>query len=954
MDGASAPRSPRKPEMLWEKSRHTERKEGSTQLPDSCRSESSVVAARSPDSTPEDDGSFQTVRATVFEHRVERHTVADQSGRCSSATPPGDVTRVSELRPRPERSSWLGKDLPEKTILRKENSRWSENPDTEKMGRTPLLNGDPKQHHMPLPEKYLPAEKCSDNPFLKCLENPPTSQRLEPKYDVVYAVGERAHSEAVPTVPEEKAVTLQSGKSRPSLKGRQLSSEATPADPECRLDSPVGSVQRVSLIWEVRGMQEVSGPKPDFREPKDTFGSNCLSPKWTGGATRNWHKATVVASDKKVLEVSSEVTSESLARPCSPEATCARPVQAAVREAQHQGPDGAGNKPVGSVSAGEKGRPRGCPLDPPPRAKDETSDLRARPRATGLVQKGPLVTAGEGELRPAEALQPEARIRRVSPTDQRFERWRRRTLPHDVKFDEFSFLFPEHSSKVEQRCTDYLSPTTSALRKPQLPQNRVEAQEGIPGVSQDPALPAGKQGASVEPKATFFALTYQIPDAQKAKSIVKSGPPNLTEQSRNIAPPPSPHPLTSAVVSLNPEEPLETISGKNWGQDRERDSARSSKTLKPTDGPSPLRDRTLDLSTERIIDADAIRIHRRPEDGTCFHDDWKDSGNKTSPSSAPPTIPIFKSRPKAGDLLVRRKTEVVSGTSPSKIKDGYRSSVLDIDALMAEYKKREAQEQTEGLPAEPSGSSPERPGHQGGAERRRRSLREGPVAEGLWKQATLAETNHSSSPGSGKQPVEIPGPAPNTKLSPPLWALPHSAPPEKYLGVPSGSGGSRKKTSGTVDDETKAFASRRHSAKGQSPAAEAKPTAWEDLGSGASVLPKSSPADHKKGTPRRSTGRGEEGHVTQWGDHPRDCGRSPLDIKRAYSEKGPPAKIREGLSIMQEARERRWEQPKGKPSLPGESLEAKETKMGPCRRESGTRDSQKVSMKGLSVLSNIG
>lgn len=951
MDGSSAPRSPRKPETLQDKSRHTEWKEGSTQLPDSCHSGSSVAATRSPDSTPEDDGNFQTVRATVFEHRVERHTVADQSGRCPSATPPGDVTCASELRPRPERGSWLGKDLPEKTILRKENSRWSENPDTEKMGRTPLLNGDPKQYHMPLPEKYPLGEKCSDNPFLKCLENPPTSQRVEPKYDIVHTVGERAHSEAVPTVPEEKAVTLRSGKSRPSLKGRRLSSEATPADPECRLDRPAGSVQRVSLIWEVRGMQEVSGPKPDFREPKDTFGGNCLSPKWTGGATGNWHKATVVVSDEKGLEMSPEVTSESSARPCSPEATCARPVQAAVKEAQHQGPDGAGNKPGGGVSVGERGRPRGCPLDPPSRAKDETSDLRARPRAAGLVQKGALVTAGEGELRPAEALEPEARMRRVSPTDQRFERWRRRTLPHDVKFDEFSFLSPEHSSKVEQRCTDYLSPTTGALRKPQLPQNSVEAQEGSPGVSQDPALLAGKQGAPVEPKATFFAVTYQIPDAQKTKSIVKSGPPNLTEHSRKIALPPSPHPLTSALVSLNPEEPLETISGKNWAQDRECDSACSSKTLRPTDGPSPLRDRTLDLSTERIIDADAVRIHRRQEDGTCFCDDWKDSRNKTSPCSAPPMTPIFKSRPKVGDLLVRRKTEVVSGMSPSKIKDGYRSSVLDIDALMAEYKKREAQEQAEGPPAEPGGSSPERPGQQGGAGRRRRSLKEGPAAESLRKQAGAAETNHSSSPGSGQQPVETPGPAPNTKLSSPLWALPHSAPSEKYLGAPSGSGGSRKKTSGTVDNETKAFASRRHSAKGQNSAAEAKPSAWEDVGSGASVLPKSSPADQKKGTPRRSIGRGEEGHVAQWGDHPRDCGRSPLDIKRAYSEKGPPAKIREGLSIMQEARERRREQPSGRPSLPGESLETKETKMGPCRRESGTRDSQKVSM---SVLSHVG
>ncbi|XP_019519501.1 PREDICTED: uncharacterized protein KIAA1671 homolog [Hipposideros armiger] len=944
LDGAPAPRSPWESGNLREKSRQTEWKDSSHQVPDSCRSKSSVGAL----SSPEEDGSFQTVRATVFEHHVERHTVADQSGRCPSATPPGDVTHASELKPRPDRGSRLGKDPPEKMILKQEKSRWLENPDTEKLGRTALSNGDPKQYPTPLSEKYPLGEKRSNNPFLKCLENPPMSQRVEPKYDIVQVVGERAHSEAVPTVPEEKAVTLRSGKSRLSLKGRQLSPEVTPADLGYRLDSQAGSVQRASLIWEARGTQEVSGPKPDFREPKDTFGGNCLSPKWTGGVTGNWHKATVVVSDEKGSEVSPEVTSECAARPCGPEATCMRAVQAAVREAQHQGPEGAGKKPGDCVAAGERGPPRGCPVDPPSRAKDESSDFRARPRAD-LVQKEPLVvTASEGAPRPAEAREPEVRMRKVSPTDARFERWRRRTLPHDVKFDEFSFLSPEHPSKVEQRRTDYLSPTAGALRKPQLSHNRVGAQEGYPGMSQDPALPAGKQGSPVEPKATFFAVTYQIPDTQKAKSVVKSGPQRLTEHSRKTAPPPSPHPLASTLVSLNPEQPPETMGSKNWAQGRERDGASFSKTPKPTDAPSPLGDRTVDLSTERIIDTDAVRIRRQPEDSTGFQNDWKDSGNKTSASSAPQTTPVFKSHPKAGDVLVRRRTEVVSETFPGKMKDGYRSSVLDIDALMAEYKKQDAQEQTQDPPAEPSSSAQERPGQQGGAERRRRSLKERPEVEGLWKPAGSAETNHSASPGSGKQPVETPGAAANTKLSPPLWALPHSVPSEKYPGASSGSGGSRKKISGIAEDETKAFASKPHSAKCQNYPAESKPTtAWDDLGSGARVLPKASSADQKKGTPRKSIRKGEEGRVAQWGDHPRDCGRSPLDVKRAYSEKGPPAKIREGLSIMQEARERRHVQPKGRPGFPGESSVAEETKTGPCRWESGTRDSQKVPSRDL-------
>lgn len=50
---------------------------------------------------------------------------------------------------------------------------------------------------------------------------------------------------------------------------------------------------------------------------------------------------------------------------------------------------------------------------------------------------------------------------------------------------------------------------------------------------------------------------------------------------------------------------------------------------------------------------------------------------------------------------------------------------------------------------------------------------------------------------------------------------------------------------------------------------------------------------------------------------------------------------------MQEARERRQEQPKGRPSLPRESAEARDTKAGLCRQESGNRDSQKGSPRDL-------
>nr|XP_054399206.1 uncharacterized protein KIAA1671 homolog isoform X2 [Pongo abelii] len=923
LDGACILRSPWKPGTLREKSRQTEQKDSSNQDSDSCHGGSSVEAPCPSDVSPEDDRSFQTVWATVFEHHVERHTVADQSGRCLSTTPPGDTAdaRVSEPRPRPEMGSWLGRDPPDMTKLKKENSRGFDNPETEKLGPTTLLNGELRPYHMPLRDKYPLAENRNNNTFLKHLENPPTSQRIEPRYDIVHAVGKRVHSEAISPAPEKKAVTLHSRRSWLSLKDRQLSQEVTPADLECGLEGQAGSVQRASLIWEARGMPEPSGLK---------FGGNCPSPKWTGGAVVSSHKATVAVSEEH----------------CAPGATSVRAIKAAVWESQHEGPEGARNKP----GVGARGPPRGCPLDPPSRATNGPSDSQARTHPDAFaVQKGPfIVAAREGDPGPAQVPQPAVRMRKASPTDQRMDRWRRRTLPPNVKFDTFSSLVPEDSPHVGHRRTDYVSPTASALRKPQLSHYRVETQEVNPGASWDQTSPAVKQGSPVEPKATFFAVTYQIPNTQKAKGVVLSGAESFLQHSRKITPPSSPHSLTSTLVSLGHEEALEMAGSKNWTKGQEHENASILKTLKPTDHPSSLGARSLEPFNGRIIDVDALWSHRGSEDGPHPQNDWKESANKMSPSGgAPQTTPTLRSRPK--DLPVRRKTDVISDTFPGKIRDGYRSSVLDIDALMAEYQELslkvpgEAQERRRSPTAEPSTLPRERPVQPGGVEQRRRSLKEMPDTGGLWKPASSAEINHSFTPGLGKRLAETSETAMGTKSSPPFWALPPSVPSEKYPGGSPIPADPRKKT-GFAEDDRKAFASKHYIAKCQNYLAESKPSGWEDPGSGVGMSPKSPPTDQKKGTLRKSTGRGEEGSVGQWGDHPRDCGRVPLDIKRAYSEKGPPANIREGLSIMHEARERRREQPKGRPSLTGENLEAK---MGPCWWESGTGDSHKVLPRDL-------
>nr|XP_002722039.2 uncharacterized protein KIAA1671 homolog isoform X1 [Oryctolagus cuniculus] len=867
LDAASAPRSPWKSGTLWEKSRQTERKDSSTQEPGR--------SLRPWEATPEDGGSFQTVWATVFEHHVERHSVADQSGRCLSATPPSDLGGTQspeEPRARPEKGPRLGRDPAETAPLRK-SSKWPGNPETEK------VDGDPG--------------RC---PFRKYSGSPPASQRVEPKFNVIHTVGERAHSEAVATAPEATAQTLRSRTSRLSLPLRQLSQEAaSPADP----GGQAGAVQRASLIWEARGTQEASG------------GTGCSSPKWTAGLTVNWQKAPLPGREE----------------PGAPEAGSARAVKAALWESPQQGPSSASTKPGGCVSAAERGPPQGGSLDPTLKAKAEPSDAQARaPPDSVSVQRGSLVLpASEGNPRLARFLEPEVQLRRAGPTDQRVDRWRRRTLPHDVKFDTFSFLPAENSVKAEQRGTSDSAPTGNASKKPH---PRAQTQVINAGAAQDRASPAVRHGSPAEPRATFFAVTYQIPDIQKAKSIVRPAPEHMLEHSRKTPPPLSPLSLMAPLVSLRREELLDTAGGQNWAEGREREDVSEDVTGVPKT-PPPTPTEHLAPAGDRIIDVDALRLQWGSERDSGFH--------KASPGGGlPQATPTPHSHPRARDVQGRRRTEVVSDTFPGKVRDGYRSSVVDLDALMAEYREQAARVSEE---------AQEKPGPPGGLAWRRRSWKEPPEAEQLWKEAGVTDASHAPAPGPGRQPAETPGAAPSAKSSPPLWALPHPAPPEKHPGPPAAPEGPRKKLLGIVVDEKQAFASKPREAVGRDSPAETKPSGPEDLGSRARGSPRSPPAERKKGTSTTATGQAEEeGSAAQWGDHPRDGVRSPLEVKRASSERGHPARIREGLSVMQDARERRQEQPTSRPSLPAENVEAK---TGPGPWEPRTRDVHKVPPRDL-------
>ncbi|XP_045147249.1 uncharacterized protein KIAA1671 homolog isoform X1 [Echinops telfairi] len=932
VDESSAPRTPRKQGPLREKAGQPEQRDGSNQGPNGCPLGGTVAVESlcTGGITVEDGGSFQKVWATMFEHHVERHSVGGQARCCPSATVLGDApdTHATGGRPKPDRGSWLGTVSPGKTTPKKDNAGQLERPKVEKLGRTDLSNSKLTRD---LPEQSPQGERCN-NTFCKPLENLPTSQRVEPRLDVAHTVGERAHSEAVPTAPEEKAVSLRRGTGHLVLE-RRLSLQVPPVAPEGSVEGPPVSVQRATLIWEARSTHGATGLRPDVRESKDAHRQSCSPPKCTEGVSVICNNAALLGSEEGAS-----------ARACLPEASTVRVAKASVHEVQPRGQEGTRNQ-LGSdcVSREESGPPRGCPRDPPSWAQDKLFDIPAKAGpGSSPLQKGPLITAtGNSSSDPRDL---EARVQKTSNSDQRMERWRRRTLPHDVKFEEFSFLASEPSTKGGPRQAGSVASKAGALRNPPLSHDGLSAQDVSPGMSAGQTLPLGKPRSPVEPKATFFAVTYQIPDDHKAKSVVKPGLENVTDYPSKAPRPLSSHPVVSTSASLHHQEHREPLGSEKWTKGRQSESAGLSKNWKPGERrPPPLGDKVPDPS---IIDVDAFRLYQGSAGGaTGFQNDRKDGGNELASSDTLQTTPAFQRHSKAGHL-VRRKTVVVSETFLGQIKDGYRSTVLDIDALMAEYREQaargpgEVQEREEKPVADVSSSSPWSRGHRGGLERGEKSPKGTPQTERVWQQARLTERDHNPI----KQPADSLDWAPNTKFSPPLWSLPDPAPETPIRTLPK-PGAPRKRATG-ISGEKKVFASRHHSTTCPSHPADSKASGQNELVRGPKELARSPPADRKRGTLRRSVGRGDEGNSgAQWRDPQRTSRRSPLDVKRAFSEKGAPTQIQEGLCILEAARERRREEMEERPGGPRGSLKAQETRVEPWKREAGTQGGHKDQLK---------
>ncbi|XP_069615255.1 uncharacterized protein KIAA1671 homolog isoform X2 [Ranitomeya imitator] len=148
------------------------------------------------------DKSVKTVKATLFEHNVERHNAPEiyHSGNLISTQPSKSAVISECLLAKPESSSW---------------SDWLSGDNVQSVSQS---QKDLKMKDHNLGEKYLDTTSSTDvgNLSRMALQNfkLDENKRVEPKYEVVQAVTERVVSESIKMAPEYKAVTL---RSRPSF-----------------------------------------------------------------------------------------------------------------------------------------------------------------------------------------------------------------------------------------------------------------------------------------------------------------------------------------------------------------------------------------------------------------------------------------------------------------------------------------------------------------------------------------------------------------------------------------------------------------------------------------------------------------------------------------------------------------------------------------------------------------
>ncbi|KAK2522874.1 Kiaa1671 [Columba guinea] len=688
---------------------------------------------------------IKTVRATMFDHNVQRHNVAaDRPGTDAALRANNELEAKRDVvMLGHNRRSWMG-GVEDTTGVKKEYQKQPDvskhTADADKSEKPACSSEDKRITPGILLEKSL-VEK-SEKPTPKNTEDSLMYQRIEPRYEIFQTCGERALSEAITMAPEKKAMTLRTRKS--SMKENKNDEDVLHAGQSLRTNSKTLYLKEVNVISEARDAKGFMS-KSALRECTDFSSSECTLPEQKTDPKKtetdpvliaekipySTNSSKYLAMNETVNKLHSEIKNKSEVSPMD-------------RTERSDGIKGSSEKrsfraggtdihefrtnfdhEVSSTSINKHGVQSSSVLSSGQFSKSSSSQhpdtkvrtMKEESRAFGLRKSLDLnrkdqdfsldSTAHENSEK-IRIIDPEEKVRRTrsSVSDLKIsERWRRRTLPQDsVKMEEVVWLTPEHIKRLSR--TDSLQLDEGSNKK-----RSKKSEEGLEGNeanqtglgSPDDCLK--NPSSALEPKATYFAVTYQIPGNKKEKSSV-SAP--STSETNSIS-----RSSEGATVNLDPvfpgrskpllqqpnknttstdcrEDSREVHVNRDWVKEEDKDDIFSKTTAVGScrvyrKDSQQYHERGLDHSKEKMIDVDAFLLQQDLENTAPT--DLKSSRRKVSSYHEPKSPLRFTQSGKDSELVPQKNCENNYDSPGRKAEDGYRSQILDIDALMAEYKE---------------------------------------------------------------------------------------------------------------------------------------------------------------------------------------------------------------------------------------------------------------------------
>ncbi|XP_064583333.1 uncharacterized protein KIAA1671 homolog isoform X2 [Zonotrichia leucophrys gambelii] len=966
---------------------------------------------------------IKTVRATLFEHNVQKHSVvAEHSG----ADPAPKRNQEPEAKQDlglsgHSRRSWMGEG--EESTTAKEHHKQpdpSKHPaHVEKSPKPASSSEDKKMNPGIVLEKSL-VEK-SEKPAPKITEDSQIYQRIEPRYEIFQTCGERALSEAITMAPEKKAMTLRTRKS--SVKENKTDEDVVPTGQSVKTSSHTLYLKEDNVTSEAREAKVLTS-KVVLREPAGFLSSECTLPEQKRDSDKtdpeplfiaektpySTNKSKGLGMSEKVgklhaeikgdkSEVSSVDKSERInVVKCSSEKRSFRAGGTDIHEFRtnldRDVTSTSVNKHGAQASVLASGQYFKSSSSHPPDTKGlnvtkeesgpfglrKSLDFNCKEQDFNLACTAP---ENNEKLRGAD---PEEKVRRSrsSVSDLKIsERWRRRTLPQEsLKVEEVVWLNPENIKKLSR--TDSLQLNENLLKKRSKNiKDGVEGSEANQAVLGTPDDYTKHQSSVFEPKATYFAVTYQIPGIKKEKSFV--GAPSASEINTvsgsneaaaiNLDPvfpgrskPLLQQPNKNVTSSTCREDSWEARISKDWVKEDEKDAVFSKNVafgnfhVSRKDNQQH-HEKGLDHSKEKIIDVDALLL--KPDQQA----DLKSGRRKISSYHEPRSPPRSAQVCKDSELGHQKRSDNNSDLPGRKAEDGYRSQILDIDALMAEYKEESAKaSKVQEKFSEDLGSlSWER-------SKNKRNVSERMTLTYSWNEWKSGSDHYSvnNKPGEraeeqhrpeklilnekSKEKLELRSPefdkqkSKDRKVSPPYWGNPSSIFPEKFVNSPVEF--ARKKTFIVDEDEEVTLTSRNQGAKfviekvqpinvvSTEQRLEVNLASKLSLKADDGLLQKklvtkeqfmevSPEGDWSKNIVRSSTLRSKDSSSkmcegdsfksrADWKGYMSGFGTVPADLRRSYSEKCRQG--RDSLPLMQDLRARK-DLHRSRPSFPLENVD---------------------------------